>query len=255
VGRAHHRRFLVAPEALASGEVVFRPDQARQIVSVLRLGAGDEVSVFDGAGREWTARLTVARPREARGALVGERSEETPPCLRLTLAQVAPRGAAMDLIVAKATELGVWRIVSLEAEHSVRRETAAGREVRWRRIVAEAAEQSGRRRVPAVESPQPLAAYLASRPVDEPLLVCDAGAGAEPLPRACGALAAHPALTILVGGEGGLSAGEVACAIAHGGRRVALGPRLLRAETAALAALAIVQAWLGDWDAEHPHRG
>jgi 16S rRNA (uracil1498-N3)-methyltransferase len=255
VGRAHHRRFLVAPEALASGEVVFRSDQARQIAAVLRLRAGDAVSVFDGTGREWTARLTVATPREARGALVAERPGDAPPRLRLTLAQVAPRGAAMDLIVAKATELGVWRIAPLEAEHSVRREAAAGREARWRRIVAEAAEQCGRRRVPGVESPRPLAAYLASRPADEPLLVCDAGEGAEPLPRACGALAAFSALAVLVGGEGGLSAGEVACATAHGGRRVALGPRLLRAETAALAALAIVQAWLGDWDAEHPHRG
>jgi 16S rRNA (uracil1498-N3)-methyltransferase len=247
VGRIHHRRFLVSPEALTGGLASFSPAQARQITSVLRLRVGDMLSVFDGAGREWTARLTVAASREAHALLLEERPRAAAPRLRITLAQVVPRGAAMDLIVAKATELGVSRIAPLEAEHSVRREAAAGREARWRRIAAEAAEQCGRRCVPELDATRALGSFLRARPAEQPLWVCDAAAGAVPLTRMCGMEPAPPALAVLVGGEGGLSQDEVALATAHGGRLVWLGPRLLRAETAALAALAVLQACLGDW--------
>jgi 16S rRNA (uracil1498-N3)-methyltransferase len=205
------------------------------------------VSVFDGAGREWTARLTVATSREAHALLLEERSRAAGPRLRITLAQVVPRGAAMDLIVAKATELGVSRIAPLEAEHSVRRNAAAGRDARWRRIVGEAAEQCGRRCVPELDATRTLGSFLRARPADQPLWVCDAAAGAVALTRMCEMEPAPPALAVLVGGEGGLSPDEVALATSHGGRLVSLGPRLLRAETAALAALAVLQACLGDW--------
>jgi hypothetical protein len=131
VGRAHHRRFLVSPEALEDAEVTLSPAQARQLSAVLRLRAGDAVTVFDGAGREWTAQLTLVTPRQATARLLGEAPREAQPGLRVTLAQVVPRGAAMDLIVAKATELGVSRIVPLEAERSVRR--GAALEHRWDR--------------------------------------------------------------------------------------------------------------------------
>jgi 16S rRNA (uracil1498-N3)-methyltransferase len=247
MGRAHHRRFLVPPEAVGGGQVTFSPDQARQFAAVLRLREGDLVTVFDGVGREWMARLTLTTPRRAAACLLEEASGEPPPRLRLTLAQVVPRGAAMDLIVAKATELGVWRIVPLEAERSVRRASASGQSARWRRIVAEATEQCGRRTLPDLAEPCTLDALLRSRAKDEPLLACDNGDGAVPLLRVCRTLTTAAALTVLVGGEGGLSSGEVGRVKQQGGRLVGLGPRLLRAETAALAALAVLQASLGDW--------
>ena len=247
MGRAHHRRFLVSPEALRDAEVTFSPAQARQLSAVLRLHAGDPVAVFDGAGREWTARLTLVTPRRATARLLEERPGEAPLRLRLTLAQVVPRGAAMDLIVAKATELGVWRIVPLEAARSVRRSAASGQSARWRRIMAEASEQCGRRSVPDLAEPCSLGDLLQRHPRDEPLLACDKSAGAIPLAGACQTLATAPALTVLVGGEGGLSAEEVDGVRLHGGRLVSLGPRLLRAETAALAALTLLQACVGDW--------
>lgn len=247
VGRAHHRRFLVAPEAVENGQVAFSPGQARQIAAVLRLREGDLVVVFDGAGREWTARLTLATPRRALGCLLEEHPPAAAPPLRMTLAQVVPRGAAMDLIVAKATELGAWRIVPLEAERSVRRTSASGQGARWRRIVAEAAEQCGRRSVPDVAAPRTLEEFLHHHSPDQPLLACDNGEDAMPLAEACRALTGAPELAVLVGGEGGLSPEEVDRTISRGGRLVALGPRLLRAETAAIAALAVLQACLGDW--------
>jgi 16S rRNA (uracil1498-N3)-methyltransferase len=232
---------------LTGGQASFSPAQARQIASVLRLRVGDLVSVFDGAGREWTARLTVATPCHAHALLLEERPRAAGSRLRITLAQVVVRGSAMDLIVAKATELGVSRISPLEAEHSVRREPAAGREARWRRIVAEAAEQCGRRCIPELDPTRALGSFLSERPADQSLWVCDFATDAVPLTRMCGMEPAPPALAVLIGGEGGLSPDEVALATAHGGRLVSLGPRLLRAETAALAALAVLQACLGDW--------
>lgn len=245
--RAHHRRFLVSPEALRDTAVTFSAAQARQLSAVLRLRAGDAVAVFDGAGREWTARLTLVTPRRAAACLLEEEPRDAPPRLRLTLAQVMPRGAAMDLIVAKATELGVSRIIPLEAARSVRRGTAPGQDKRWRRIMAEASEQCGRRSMPDLAEPCSLGDLLQRHPRNEPLLACDKGAGAVSLVEACQALATASALTVVVGGEGGLSPDEVEQVRLHGGRLVSLGPRLLRAETAALAALTVVQACVGDW--------
>jgi 16S rRNA (uracil1498-N3)-methyltransferase len=247
VGRAHHRRFFLTPEGLTGGQAAFAPAQARQLVSVLRLGAGDLVTVCDGTGREWTAELTQATSRRAQARLLAEHPPETLPRLAVTLAQVAPRGAAMDLIVAKATELGVSRVVPLEAEHSVRRTGVSGREARWRRIMVEAAEQCGRRRLPELAPARAVEYYLRTRPPGQALLVCDHGGGARPLAEICGRLRDYVDVAVLVGGEGGLSPEELALATAQGGRRISLGPRLLRAETAALAALAVVQACAGDW--------
>ena len=227
--------------------MAFTPGHARQIATVLRLREGDLVAVFDGTGRQWTARLTLATPHRVTARLLDEHPPEAPPRVRLSLAQVVPRGAAMDLIVAKATELGVSYIVPLEAERSVRRTSVTGHVARWRRIIAEAAEQSGRCILPDLVAPCTLDDFLRRHPPDQPLLACNEAGAAVPLALACRTLTAPRALTVLVGGEGGLSPEEVRRVTFQGGRLVSLGPRLLRAETAALAALVVVQACLGDW--------
>jgi len=168
------------------------------------------------------------------------------PRLRITLAQVVPRGVAMDLIVAKATELGVARIAPLEGERSIRR--ASGREPRWARIAQESAEQCGRRDVPELVPLASVEEFLRGHPLGAPLLACEAGEGDRPLPDACRDLGSVPSLTLLVGGEGGLSPGEIERLRSRGAVLASLGPRLLRAETAALAAVAVIQALLGDWE-------
>lgn len=244
MSRAHHRRFFVPAESIEGDAVRFSPAQAHQILRVLRLAPGDAVTVFDGTGRELAAELVAAPPREARARVREERRAPAAAGVRLTLAQVVPRGPQMDLIVAKATELGVSRIVCLEAEHSVRR--GSGQAARWRRLAAEAAEQSGRVAVPEIVEVAGLPGYLAGRDPAEPLLLCHDREGGTPLAALCRALSPCAAAAVLVGSEGGFSPEEVARCEAAGARLAWLGPRRLRSETAALAALAVVQACLGD---------
>jgi 16S rRNA (uracil1498-N3)-methyltransferase len=141
----------------------------------------------------------------------------------------------------------VARIIPLEGERSVRRAFVA-RSSRWLRIVQEAAEQCGRRDLPEVAPACTLDAFLLGHPGQTPLLACDAGRESRPLLAACGELRGGSSLTLLIGGEGGLSPAEVGRLRSRGARLVSLGPRILRAETAALAALAIIQAALGGWE-------
>jgi len=244
MSRSHHHRFFVPPGEIRDGTVRFSAAQAHQIGRVLRLKPGDPIRVFDGTGREIRAELLTASPSSALARVLEERTLPASRGIRITLGQVAPRGSHMDLIVAKATELGVARIALLETAHSVMR--GAGRLERWRRIAAEAAEQCGRSEIPELAILGGLPPFLASRPSAEPLLLLDAGAEAVPLSAACGALAGATALSLLVGSEGGFDPEEVARCRAAGAVPAWLGPRLLRSETAALAALAVIQAILGD---------
>jgi 16S rRNA (uracil1498-N3)-methyltransferase len=243
--RIHHRRFFVPAEHIRNGWVEFLPAQARQMTRVLRLGPGDEVLVFDGSGREIVAALASASPRRAGARILRERPRRAPPAMSVTLAQVMLRGATMDLVVGKATELGVSRIVPLEAERSVRR--AAARGPRWGRIAQEAAEQCGRPDLPELSPILALEEFLRGHPAGVPVIGCDPAEGSRPLVSICRELRAVTRLTVVVGDEGGFSAGELERLRLHGARLASLGPRLLRAETAALAALSIVQATLGDW--------
>ena len=217
------------------------------MIHVLRLRSGDRVSIFDGTGREVMASLTVATPRRVKARLLEELPLLPSPRMRVALAQVVPRGPAMDLIVAKATELGVDRIFPLEGERSVRR-ACVGRSGRWLRIVQEAAEQCGRRDLPKIAHTRTLEAFLLSHPRETPLVACDVSRESQPLMAACRELRGAHSLVLLVGGEGGLSPTELMCLRSHGARLASLGPWLLRAETAALAALAIAQAALRDWE-------
>jgi 16S rRNA (uracil1498-N3)-methyltransferase len=240
MGHARHRRFFVPPADIREDSVFFSPAQVHQLRHVLRLHAGDEVTVFDGTGREIRAVLDAAAPDRLRGRVVSER-RASPWRPSITLAQVVPRGAAMDQIVSQATELGVGRLVPLLAARSVRQ--VSNRAGRWLRIVREAAEQCGRPDLPEVTIPTSLPDFLAGRPTGAPLVVCQPGA-AESLLAACRSLAAAPGVTLLLGGEGGFTDEETSRLAAVQARFVSLGPRLLRAPTASLAAVAILQAGL-----------
>jgi 16S rRNA (uracil1498-N3)-methyltransferase len=244
VGHLHHRRFYVPPARISAERVAFAPEQARQMARVLRLRVGDPVLVFDGTGRELRASLTELSPARASAGVVEELPRLPRAPLDLTLAQVVPRGPAMDWILAKATELGVMRVVPLLGARSVRR-VNTWRE-RWQRILQEAAEQCGRRELPVLDPVLPLEEFLGA-PGAAPLLVCEAGEGSAPLPELCRRLRGAPALTLLVGAEGGFADTEAGALRRQGALLAGLGPRLLRTDTAAVAALAVVQALVGDW--------
>ena len=242
-------RFLVDADLARSfagdRRIVLGPDAARHASAVLRLKPGAALRVFDGRGREFRARLLEAR----RGAVRIELVEPQPACaessLPIVLALGVSRGDRMDLAVQKSVELGVSRIVPLWTVRAVvrpDRRRDADRVARWRRIATGACEQCGRSTLPVFESPVPLDEWLDRRPREGSAirLAGASGRAFATLPRP-----AAP-VTLLVGPEGGLDPGEAERAGASGFVAARLGPRIMRAETAAITAVAAAQLLWGD---------
>ncbi len=217
---------------------------AHHVRGVLRLVRDDELVVFDGRGAEYEARLVAVARDDVRvllGAACG-RVTESP--LEVTLVQSISRGERMDYTIQKAVELGIQRIVPVVSQRTVVRLSAEREDKRlihWRGIVRHAAEQSGRSCLPEVTAVCTLDNWLAA-PARVPayLLQPDSGRSlaSEPAPGS--------AVALLVGPEGGFERDEIRRLIESGVQAVHLGPRILRTETAALVALAIIQAHWGD---------
>jgi len=232
---------------LVGGREVILPAQAGEHVArVLRMEVGAPVVLFAGDdGMEFDATLVSVGKREVVAAVGAGRVVANESPLSLTLAQGVARGEKMDLIVQKATELGVVRIVPLLTERSEVKLDAARAEKRlqhWRAVAASACEQSGRARLPYIEAAQPLQAWLASLAEDgrERLALLPEGDR-----RAQSLKLEHGAL-LVVGPEGGLGERDTTALSAAGFTGLRLGPRILRTETAGLAALAALQALHGD---------
>lgn len=236
-------RVLLPGPLLAGTLVDLEREPSHHLCRVLRLARGDALQVFDGAGARHAASIDAADARRCR-ILIGEaQPAPAPAALRLTLAQCVSAGEKMDWTVEKAVELGVAAIVPLLSQRSVVRldEQRAQRRVEhWRRLVVAACMQCGQDRLPRVADPLPLSQWLQSRE--------GAGLVLDPDARlrlgAAGVVAGG--LDLLVGPESGLSPEELAGAEAAGLTRVSLGPRVLRTETAGLAAIAVLQSRFGD---------
>jgi 16S rRNA (uracil1498-N3)-methyltransferase len=224
---ARHRLF-VAPAQLGGSEVALTPEQGRYLQAVLRLEAGAGIEVFDGQGGRYRARL--AAPGRLR---IEERMAQQARPLDVVLVQALAKGEKFDLVVQKATELGASRILPLAAERAVVRldpSRGQSRAERWRRIAQEAARQCGRSDVPRIDEPcgwEGVFSLLRDDPDRRGLLL---DAQERELRR----------LLIVVGPEGGFSPEERNRAREEGILPVALGPLVLRTETAGLAALAVV---------------
>lgn len=239
------------PQALATGRTVVLPqDAAQHLTRVLRLRAGAAITLFDGEGGEWAAEL-VSGARDALAARIGEHhpiERESP--LQLTLLQGLARGERMDLVIQKATELGVTRIVPLITSRCVVQLDAERGERRvehWRAVAASACEQCGRNRLPEVCPPMQFesACQTPWAAADEPRWLLDPESTLT-LRDVIAAPAALRRATLLVGPEGGLEASEIDLAVRTGFRTLRFGPRVLRTETAGLAALAALQSSAGD---------
>jgi 16S rRNA (uracil1498-N3)-methyltransferase len=237
-----HVDLPLAPGA----EVTLPPAAAGHVVRVLRMASGDAVTLFNGDGNDYAATLLVADRRAAVARVHAVEAVDNESPLPLTLAQGLARGDKMDLVVQKATELGVARIVPLLSERGgVRLDDARGdkRLQHWQTVAAGACEQCGRARLPCIEPPQPLAAWLQTLSDDGRLrlaLLPDAAQGLRQL-------AIPPAGAVLaVGPEGGFGDRDVAALRAANFTALRLGPRILRTETAGLAALAALQTLYGD---------
>ncbi len=250
------RRFYAPPGAFAEGgaSVALSDEESRHLRDVLRLRAGDEAYVFDGEGREFACVVAEAGGRRGAALLevrepVESPSPESP--LELTLAVALLKGEKFDLVVQKATELGVTLIIPVSTKRSdvrLRDERDAMKRVeRWRRLALEAAKQSGRARVPRVVEPRAFDTFVSDEEprADAPrvLFAERGGAGLDTL----AAASRRPtSVTALVGPEGGWDDEELELARARGWTLVTLGGRTLRAETAALAVCALLQHLLGD---------
>jgi 16S rRNA (uracil1498-N3)-methyltransferase len=232
---------------LRDGAVIELPaEAAAHVAKVLRARAGDTLVLFGGDGREFTGEIRTVRGARVEVALGAARSVDRESPLDVTLLQCVPRGDRMDFIVQKATELGVRRIVPLLCQRSVVRLGAGQAEskaVHWRAVAISACEQCGRNRVPVIEVPLQLDAYLGTAPAAAALrLVLEPDSAPGPLqePRP------GTAIEVAIGPEGGFSPAELDAFQVAGFRRTGLGPRILRTETAALAALAWLQCRYGD---------
>jgi 16S rRNA (uracil1498-N3)-methyltransferase len=231
---------LYCDPPLARGNAIALPDAAARHAQVLRLQPGAELTLFDGHGGQWRARVAAMGRREVTVDVIEHEAVERELMLAVTLAVVMPSGERMDFLVEKATELGVAAIQPLTSERSVLRlagERAAKRVAHWQAVAVAACEQCGRNRVPVVHEVQALAAWLAG-----PLAVPASARwvlhpGGTPWREAM-ARPPAPAALLLSGPEGGLTEGELQAAAAAGLRGLGLGARVLRADTAPLAALA-----------------
>jgi 16S rRNA (uracil1498-N3)-methyltransferase len=241
-------RIYVDAELRPGQELLLPPESSAHLLRVLRLRPGAELIVFNGRGGEYPARLAGAAARARARLELGEhRAIERESKLELTLLQGIARGERMDLIVQKATELGVQRIVPLRCEFSVVRLDAARREQRvghWRSVAIAACEQCGRNRLPRVDEPLEPASAFASLAACGGLRLMLQPAAADSLTSLAAGLRTA---ALLVGPEGGLSEGEQRLAQEAGFRACRLGPRVLRTETAPVAALAALQALSGDF--------
>ena len=211
---------------------------------VLRLGQGAKLLLFDGSGREYLAEVTESRPTRVELKVLSVTRPEVESPLRITLAQALLRGNAFDRVLTDATELGVHAMVPILSARTVpqsKGREAEGKLKRWEKILAAAAAQSGRVLVPRIEYPASLADFLARKIEGLKLVLWESGPPAAGLPAEASA-----EVTLLVGPEGGLAEAEVKAAQARGFRLWSLGPRILRADTAGPAALAILQHRFGD---------
>lgn len=246
-------RFFVAPAALSGAEVVL-DDEAlvHQLASVLRLQPGEQITLLDGLGGQYLVELTALSRRQVRGQVLQHVAAPAEPTVHLTLFQALLRAERFEQVLQKATELGIVTLTPLDCERgTLDREDLGARKIeRWQRIMREAAEQSRRGKIPLLTEPQPFAAACTqATQADLALLLWEGQA--PPLRTVLRErLSREPivSLALLSGPEGGFTPGEVEQARSQGILPVSLGPRILRAETAPLAAAAILLYELGELD-------
>lgn len=237
------RLFVDVPLSAGTGIALDR-DQTNYLGNVLRLAAGDTVLLFNGRDGEWQATL-AGRKRPDRAEIISQtRPQDRLPNVDYVFAPL--KHARLDYMVQKAVEMGVAALRPVTTRHT--QATRVNTE-RMRANVVEAAEQCGILSLAEVHEPQTLEQYLAKRDGARLLVFCDEEAEAnDPAGTLAGANAATGGIDVLIGPEGGFSDDERATLLKQpGALRLSLGPRILRADTAAVAALALVQTVLGDW--------
>jgi 16S rRNA (uracil1498-N3)-methyltransferase len=243
--------FLVKQKNLRPPHALVDEEEHRHLSRVLRMAPGEKVWLVDEQGSSYRAEVEEVGRRQTR-LLILEKKEASAGKLRLVLAQALIKSKNMELVIQKATELGVWVIIPVEAVRSVVKlnEKEAGKLERWRKIAAEAVKQSRRSDIPFIQKPQPYPSFLQARDEPRRLILCEdggvilreilvAGPAGQGVPEVS-------TVIVLVGPEGGWTKKEQEQAFEKGFEAVSLGSRILRSETAALAILAAISIFWGD---------
>lgn len=246
-------RFFVAPTAIHGDTVALNAPTAHQLREVLRLGPGADIMVLDGSGREYRVTITHLTRTGAEGHIVGQAPGAGEPRTHITLYQAVLKGEKFEWLLQKGVEIGISRFAPLLAQRSVTHDRASldKKGDRWRRIIQEAAEQARRARLPALTAPLSLAEACqeAAAEAGLALFLWESAPGRglrEALQAWRSSAAANGRISLFIGPEGGFAESEAALAEASGARLIGLGPRILRAETAGLAAAAAILYELGD---------
>ena len=235
-------RIHTAQRLSSNTSVLLEPEPSRHLARVLRLGIGDALTLFDGYGGEYPSKITAVDKRHVQVLTGAQLHSESESSLAIHLGIAISRGERMDWIAQKCTELGVTALTPLLTEHTgvkLSGERATKKIQHWQQIAISACEQCGRNRPPVIHAPRSLEQWLRLTVAERKFVLhhrAESVDGGE----------APASIALLVGPEGGLSAGEIQAAEQSGYTALRLGPRVLRTETAPLAALAILQAYWGD---------
>jgi 16S rRNA (uracil1498-N3)-methyltransferase len=245
------RRFFIDPDDIAGSEAVLTGTEARHISTVLRLGVGTIITLFDGSGSYYEARLTKISPARAEAKIISimpyiEAPDDFSPELHLGMGLL--KGKKMDLIVQKITELGITSLRPFRSQYCATSDPSPDRLSRWQKISLEACKQCNRPIPPDLYDVADFKELLFLRGQDEHelKLIFWEEEGQKHLQEALASLSEIKSARILIGPEGGFHAIEVADAVAAGYQPVSLGSRILRAETAAITAASILQYELGN---------
>jgi 16S rRNA (uracil1498-N3)-methyltransferase len=245
------RRFFVEPENIVGANAVLTGSEARHISKVLRLSSGTTVTLFDGSGSFYEALLTKISPNRVETKIISitpyiDIAEDFRPALHLGIGLL--KGKKMDLIIQKMTELGIESIRPFRSQYCAAFEPAADRLSRWQKIALEACKQCNRPTPPELHEISDFKNILAisEKNAHNLKLIFWEEEGQKPLQEILGAVQEVKSALILIGPEGGFNSGEITAAVGAGFLPVTLGSRILRAETAAIAAVSILQYELGN---------
>lgn len=242
-------RFYAPPTCIVTSTVTLPREETHHLAQVLRLESGDEVYVFDGCGREYLCRVERTDGGMAHLQILETLLDRVESPLQLTLAQGLMKGERFDSTVQKATELGVTRIIPLSTKHSVVRlstRQSDERVARWRRISLESLKQCGRRTLVEIAPITRLGDFLGSPADQSAAVLVFSERGGIPLSSTLAGIGQPSTVIAVIGPEGGWSTDELTSMAKRGWSAVTLGPRVLRAETAPVVVLTLLQHALGD---------
>lgn len=232
--------FFVKRENISGDTAILSGTEAGHMLRTLRLRTGDSFYSFDEEGQRYRMRIMEATSRSLRAEVLETFPPEPPPDVEVTLLVGLPKADKMDFILEKATELGCSRVIPFRSSRTIPRlEAQEGKKklLRWERIALSAAKQCGSGRVPEISSPLTFPEALKAAASSEGKVILYEGEGRFGLKKTLSALPGVKSVALLIGPEGGFSEDEVALAETAGFLRAGLGSRILRVETAAVAAL------------------